>query len=412
MKILISLLILLPFICFAEQYELDNLIEIGLEKSYDIKNQDLSHKNTISSVRSSWLGLVPDISANASAGKNIIKNETDWAKNSGISLSKSVSWDDQTYFSIRTANINKKNSDLNLQNMKKYIAFNVFSKYISILEADKSLQIQKKNLQLQEKITEQIQVQYDSGDKSLLDLKQSEISLIDYEIAVAEYENNLKKARKNLFLYLNIKDEGLEFSEPDFVISDQEIEFTENINIQTKQNDLKSSKLSLLQDKLDFFPDLSLTYSYSYDNDATNSYFDLSKYDDSHSLSLSASYPISYLLERRESYSRAKNNLKMSEIDLQEKEHDLKNDYENFLNDIQTLKKSYELYQEKKNLAAENLEMAQKQFQLGIISLLDFDRAKIDFQNAELSYINKHYELMRKQEEINLLLSKKILGKW
>ena len=409
MKILFSLLILLPIICFAEQYELDDLIEIGLENSYDIKNQDLSHKNTISSLRSSWLGLLPDITANASAGKNIIKNETDWSRSSGISLSKSISWDDQTYFSIRLANINKKNSDLNMQNMKKYIAFNVFSKYISILEAQKSLQIQEKNLLLQKKITEQIQVQYDSGDKSLLDLKQSEISLLDYEIAVAEYENDLKKARKNLFLYLNIEDEGLEFSEPDFVISDQEIEYSENIDIQTKRNDLKSSKLSLFQDKLNFFPDLSLTFSYSYDND---SYFDFSNYDDSHTLSLNAFYPISDLLERRESYSRAKNNLKISEIDLQEKENDLKNDYENLLNDIQTLKKSYELYKEKKDLAAENLEMAQKQFQLGIISLLDFDRAKIDFQNAELSYINKHYELMRKQEEINFKLSHKILGKW
>ncbi len=411
MKILI-ILVLLPLLCFTEQYELENLIEIGLEKSYDFKNQYLSYQNTTSNLRSSWLGLLPTISASASASKNIIKNETDWSKSSGISLSKSISWDDQTYFSIRSTGIDKENSDLDQINTKKQIAYNIFSKFITVLEVQKSLQIQKKNLQLQQKITGQIQVQYNSGDKSLLDLKQSEISLLDYEIAVTEYESTLKNARKDLFFYLNIEDQGFELLEPDFVVSDYNPIFSENISIKKQRNNIERSELSLLQNKLDFFPDLSLTYSYDYGNGATNAFLGFSNYDDSHSLSLSAYYPISNLLERRESYGRAKNSLKMSELDLEESQQKLKNDYENLLNDISTLNKSYSLYKEKKELAAENLEMAQKQFQLGIISLLDFDRAKIDFQNAELSYINKYYELIRKQEELKLLLSDKILGRW
>jgi len=56
--------------------------------------------------------------------------------------------------------------------------------------------------------------------------------------------------------------------------------------------------------------------------------------------------------------------------------------------------------------------MAQEHFRLGMISLLDLDRSKIDFQNTQLAQIQNNYQLMKKQEEINLLISAKILGKW
>ena len=63
-------------------------------------------------------------------------------------------------------------------------------------------------------------------------------------------------------------------------------------------------------------------------------------------------------------------------------------------------------------MAENNLEMAQEQFKLGFISLTDMDKTKWDYQNAQLSYNSKYYELLRKQEEINLLLSDKILNRW
>jgi outer membrane protein TolC len=63
-------------------------------------------------------------------------------------------------------------------------------------------------------------------------------------------------------------------------------------------------------------------------------------------------------------------------------------------------------------LAEKNLKKAEEQFKLGSISLLDLDKSKLDYQNAQLNYNNKYYQLFRKQEERNLLLSKEILGKW
>ncbi|MCK4311507.1 MAG: TolC family protein, partial [Candidatus Cloacimonetes bacterium] len=239
---------------------------------------------------------------------------------------------------------------------------------------------------------------------------QSEISLIDYEIAVNEAENSLSRQRKDLFSYLDIEDEGFDFLEPKFIISKEIYEFTENYNLIRKKNSIKSSKIRLFQSGVDFLPSLSISYTFNYDS--YDGIYEFDDYDKTRTLSLNASYDIFNLLEKRESFSRSKRNLKMLKLDLENSERNYRNDLKNLNNDLETLKRSRELYTDKLKLAEDNLNMAQEQYRLGMISLLDLDRSKIDFQNAQLSFNNRHYELMRKQEEINLLLSREILGKW
>jgi outer membrane protein TolC len=295
--------------------------------------------------------------------------------------------------------------------MRKEIAFYVFSQYLYILEAQKDLDIQLDNLELQQRIYDQVQVQYDSGEKALLDLKQSEISLIDYEIAVNEAENSLIQQRQDLFTYLNISDEGYDFIEPEFDISEEEFVYQENYTLIQKRNSIKSSKISLFQQKVDFLP--SLTFSFYYQNSSLSDEIDdFSAYDDSYTLSLAASFDIFDLFEKRESFVRSRRNLEIEELDLENSEQELRSELSNLINDMKTLRRSRDLYLDKLNLAEENLSMAQEQFRLGIISLLDLDRTKIEYQNAQLSYNNRYYELIRKQEDINKTLSRPILNRW
>ncbi|MBC8384110.1 MAG: hypothetical protein H8E57_01165, partial [Candidatus Cloacimonetes bacterium] len=63
---LLFLLIILPILCFAQEYTLEELIEIGLEKSYDIQTEEISYLNSSSYLKSSWLELLPSLSLSAS----------------------------------------------------------------------------------------------------------------------------------------------------------------------------------------------------------------------------------------------------------------------------------------------------------------------------------------------------------
>ncbi len=411
MKKILLILIMFPVLVFAQEYTLEQLIETGLDKSYDIQSELANNKNSKSYLRSSLYGVLPSVSISAGKDKNLDDIDPEWNANASLSISKSIFLNEPTYYNIHTSILDKKNADLSLDEKRKQIAYYIFSRYLNVLESQKILGIQKKNLELQHKIFNQVKVQYDAGEKSLLELKQSEISLIDYEISVNEAENSLFKTRKDLFSYLNITDEGYDFVEPEFDISDEKYFFQSNNALLQKKNSLTSSKVRLVQTMMDFLPSFTLSYSVSHNDDN-----DVYAYNDylraNNTLSISASYDIFNLLEKGETYSRSKRNLRVQKIDFEISKRDYAIELTNLQNDLKTLNRSYALYSDKLKLAEDNLNMAQEQYRLGMISLLDMDKAKIDHQNAQLSYNNHHYNLLRKQEEINLLLSNKILGKW
>jgi len=420
-KTIMILLLVIPIILTAQTYDLDELIGKGLENSYDIRESATDLQNSGSYLTSAWLGLLPTARVRVSsvnqklnivdASGVVTETERDWYNSAGFSLSKTISLNEPSYYDIRTTILSKRNAGLSHDDMRRSVAFNVFSSYLYVLETQKNLLIQRENLELQEKIHAQIQVQYETGEKSLLELKQSEISLIDYEIAVNEAENTLIQKRQDLFSYLNLEDSGYELSEPEFQIRETELDYQENNRLYQKRNLLKSSKLSNFQQLMDFLPTLSLGYQYNSDSvDEELTKFDT--YEDSYTLSLTASYSIFDIFSKRESYLRSKRNIRLQELDLQISEEDLRETASNLENDMRTLQRSRDLYEEKLELAVSNLEMAQEQFRLGMISLLDLDRAKLDHSNAQLSYNNRYYELIRKQEEINQTLSLPILGKW
>lgn len=409
-RIIVFILIIIPILIFAGEYTLDDLINIGLKNSYSIKLENVNNLNAQSDLRSSWIRLLPSANVSAGGSKNYDTNSS-WDNTATFSLSKNISLNEPSYYDVRTSILNKKNADLSLGNKRKLIAYTVFIKYLSVLEAQKNLEIQKENLTLQKKINDQVQVQFETGDKSALELKQSKISLIDYEIAVNEAVNSCTKQRKSLFRYLNINDEGFDLSIPKIDITIDNTEFKTNIALQQKENSLKTSKIILLQQKMNFLPSISMSYSLTHND--PNDIYDFENYDrTSNTLSLNASYNIFNLLETREMYLQSKRNHKLIKMDLEITREDNKIELQNLLSDLETIKQSQKLYAEKLELAEQNLQMAQEQYKHGMISLLDLDRSKIEFQNSRISNMNKEFELLRKQEEINLMLSNKILGKW
>ena len=413
MKKILSMimLIILPLICVAEQYTLGELINIGLEKSYDIQSEIVNELNSKSSLRSSYYGVLPSLAISFDRTKTYDPNEADWSSSAYLTLSKNFSLNEPSYYNIRTSINGIKNTELSLDETRKQIAYYVFASYLGVLELQETLEIQQKNLELQDKIQQQIKVQYKTGNKSLLELKQSEVSLIDYEIAVNEATNSLSKTRKDLFSYLNIDDDGFEFVEPEYNIKLEKMEFQFNNTLRQKFYTLETSKLMHFRTMMNFLPTFTIGYGMGqYKLDEVTAFSDY--YRNTQSLYLSASWNIFGLLDTYESYSRSKRNLKLQKLEYKTSQRDYGIQLENLQNDLVTLKRSFDLYDEKLQLAEENLNMAQEQFRLGMISLLDLDRSKIEFQNTQLSRIQKHYQLMKKQEEINLLLSNKILGKW
>ncbi len=409
-RIIFIIILIIPILILADEYRLDDLIEIGLESSFDIKQEKVNNLNAVSDLRSSWIRVLPSVNVAAGRSKNYDTNP-DWVESASLKLDKGINLNEPSFYDVRTSILTKKNADLSFENKKKVIAYSVFIKYLSVLEAQTNLQIQKDNSVLQQKISDQVKVQFETGDKSALELQQSKISLIDYEIAVNEADNDLKKLRKNLFSYLNIDDEGFEFSFPNIDITIDNAKFKTNIAFQQKQVNLAISKTMLFQQMMNFLPSISMSYSLSHNDQ--NDIYDLGNYyRNTNTLSLNASYNIFNLLDTREQYLQSKRNHKLLELDVKITAENDKLDLQILLSDLETMKQTQKLYTDKLELAEQNLQMAQEHYKHGMISLLDLDRSKIEFQNSKISNMRNKFDLLKKQEEINLFLSNKILGKW
>jgi outer membrane protein TolC len=409
--IVISLILFAATFCLADNYSLDQLITIALQNSYESQVAASALKDATGNVRSSYYNLLPSASATLQRTRYFDLQPDEWTNSAFISLAKSFSLNDHDFYNIITTKYEHQNAELGFQNSTKSIAFRVFTRYLDVLENQTVLAIQQKNLELQEKIHQQTNILYDNGKKSLLDLRQSEIYLIDYTIAVRDAEINLTKSRNLLFNYLNISDNGSELDSPELSTQPVPGEYSENLVIRQKINNIKTRKIDLVQQKFDFLPDLALSYTL-YQNNDTSFYDSDNYYRSSNTLALTASWSIFNLLHKNETHSYLKRDLKLLQLELDTYQNDLENNLIVINQELQNLKLTSDMYQQKLDLARLNMDMAQQQYQLGTIGLIDLDRNRLDLQNAQLSYNARYYDLIRKQQELNLLLSRQILDKW
>jgi len=392
------------------QYDLYDLIEEGLRNSIPYQTDELQKMNTYSNLLSSYFDFLP--SATISTSRHYFDTDS---KSAGFNLSKSISLNEPTYFNWRRARIDWENARLEFDESRKATVFEIFSRYIRVLEAQKRVMIQQNNLELQEKIYEQIELLYEQQQRALIDLKTSEIALINARISLENAEIDYQRTRELLFLYLNMDDEGYDLREPAIELTDEEFEYSEPIELTIADNNLKRSSISLWQTRLDFLPSISLNYNYSHSypgKAVTDDLFDFDRYRDSYTLSLTASYSLFNLLEHRQVYQRSKRNLLVQEMQYDYLTSSKEQEFTQLVRDWENQQRLYDLSQQRHELAGENLDMAQERFDLGIMSLLELDQATSDYLEAELDLSTRYYQLMIKQEEINLFLSRRILDRW
>jgi outer membrane protein len=412
---LIALLLfasLLAVSIFSEEqrYELDELIDIGLSQSVGITTEELQYLNSRSSLISSYLDFLP--TATFAVGKHYSDRNS---KSAGFSLSKSIALNEPTYFNWRRTSIDWENANLLYGKNRLNVVFDIFHHFITVAEAEKRIEIQQKNLSIQERIKEQIELLYELEQRSLIDLKQSQISWINAQIAVENAENRLIQARESLFHYLNLEDDGYPMGEVRLQITDEIYDYETPVEVVKAENDLAKTSLTLTQSKLDFLPRLSLSYNYDYrypGPPVTNDLFAFDKYEDSYTISLTASYSLFNLVEHRQVYNRTKRNRQIQEIMLDDLDRNKKKQFDQLLRDYNSEKRLYSLAEQRFDLAEETLDMSQSKFDIGILSLLEFDQATKDYLEAELELISREYQLLLKQEELNLFLSRPLLGKW
>lgn len=414
MRSFILLILLLPVVLVAQQYQLEELINYGIEHSFSIQKSALSLASASSNLNSAKWDLLPEASLSAGVQNNFdpAPGSSELSSSAGFSISKTISLNDPAYFGYRQAELQNNKVTLQYEQSKRSYAYQVFTAYLEVLTATRQLSSLQENLQIQNRVWEQSKVMLQLGKTTPFEVKQNEIAVLNSNISILQLNNSIANSRSKLFALTGMQDSGYSLAELDLDLEAQipECKPQESAEIVLLEHELKNYDLELKQNRLDDFPKLSLAYSF--DRSVSGADFDFDRYNTNHGVSLSLSYPLLNYFKNGETTVRTKISRQLSQLAIDEKRDQIIRDYASAVQELNYLKRMNELYTEKLAQSREQITQAEERYRLGLIELLELDKTRTDYIETDIAYNNNRYQIIAKQEAIAQLLSKPVLGKW
>lgn len=400
---ILLLAFIIPVLITAKIITLDEAVAIALTRSLELEQELNSYQDQVSGNKTTMYEWLP--TSSISMGKDL--QDGKW---NDMSADFSFSWNiysnDERYYGMRSQILSMQIAEMSFENKQKEIAKSVLEKYITILQSEESLQLEIERMEANKLEFEKQQFRLELGEIDQIELDETEVNYIQSDIDVSLKQANLENARRDFFFYINRDDEGEELSPVKLDIESTKKPFQANLSYRIEQLNLEKTELRRKQSYMDLFPVLALGYNYSKPLD--NGFND----DDSHTVSLGLSYSFFSLLTKLEDYKMLKKDLDLSRLELDANEQENRNTYTLLTSELERLNRNYELFGRKSELALRILERAQIEYEQGTISMLELTDKQNSYYQARKDEIDSYYSAIKMQEELNLLLSEKVLGKW
>lgn len=395
----------------AKTLMLDDLINAGLNNAYSFRQKQILRKNADLGLKSASWDLLP--SADISAGRT--NNDGHYSNNGSLVIAKSLSVNDPTFFNYMGAMIDKSMAIIDVQQARKELAYSIYSAWLDINQTRKEIAIRTENLGVLQKIKEQTILQKQLGQRTTYDVSQSEINVIDAQLAIVSLNNQLSTQRADLFNQLKLQDNGEEIESTPELTSELSLDFTKpkgnSFPLMMLKQEMYKTQLDKIQQKYKMYP--SLVFSGRYDYHAVNN--DLLKvadYEDTYTLSVGLSWSLWSPWTRGNDYARIKNSLLLKEWAYDEGVNSQSLNQSNLQREWLYLQESFSLNTRKAAQAKDNLLIAQEKYNLGSLSLIELEQARVNSLDAELALNKITYQLQLKIQEWNLLNSMLVLGKY
>jgi len=426
---------------------LRDCIEISLSNSPLVKRTIYNlrtAKNNISLAKSAFtptIGVGAGVSQNLSSttGRNHMSTNNRSLPTVNAYISEMLWNFGKTNATIRMQKFNKIAAEYEFDYSVLITIFDVKLKYYAVLAAKSLLDIEKANVQINERNYVRTQAYFDEGIRSKIDLVNAEAYLSDAKIALVQAENNYKQALVDLnnSMYVaytpeyeisntetfnlknpyvpvsltqigNYKDlddvpEGVQDAAltasadktevlEDYKFTKYPYTFEESVDLAMKNRpDLKALNASvdamkqyLLAVKRQYYPNLSANVGYGLNNSehfATNSM----------SLSLDLNSSVNIFQHVKE--------VDNAKIQVEYAQNEVKLLSENLYFDVQEayiamiqLEKQIPLLETKVRQTLENLELADGRYEVGLSDYIELQDARVNYNNAQNSYVQTIYK--------------------
>ncbi len=418
----IAVLFMLGAVVFASaqqrKWTLEECVTYAVDNNLTIEQFELDLENAKIDKSDAIGALLPDFNGSAritsSTGlsfnptTNEPTNATQLNVNGGFSSNITLFDGLRNYNRIQRAKLNAIANQYRLDDLKDDIRLNVANSYLQVLSNKEQLKVFRAQYAVTEQDLIRTKELVDSGVVPRGDLLEIEATAANQEQQVVNGESAVLISRINLAQLLQITDyENFDIADESFdippsdildnsakVIFDKALSFRNDIkfassNVDLALQDLKIAKGARYPTLTGFF---GYTTRFSDQNNALGGFFDQLYIFDGINYGAQLNVPIFNGWSARNGVKRAKINVDISRIQLEQEKLTLETTVNQRYVDVTTFYKSYEAAE--KTAAARRLayDYAKERFDVGLMNAFDFSQAQSRLDNAEADVVRTKYE--------------------
>lgn len=369
-------------VCYSQEnirkLTVDDAVILAADNNISLQRQRISLNTLEKKKDTSWNGISPSLSA---SGTMSIPFESDSKLSYSVSASASVNFTPSLFTAIKTAKLNYENGVTSYENAVRTVELNVRKVFCNLLYTKENIQLQERKLETAKSLYESNLAKYNRGQLSELDLLNSQYNYestiptlqslqINYDNSIATFKQTLGlNQSEEIELVGNIED----------FLNIGKIEINKNIEevpaVKTILANMELAKTQLLATRFSAWgPSLSASYSYGKSGNFESS--DLRT--TGNALSLSLRIPLDGFLP----WSNGALSIANQKANLQDLELQLKEKKESTELEIQNSIKKIEQAQAQLNVLENNVELAQKRYNMTLTAYNHGSKDLLTLQNA------------------------------
>ena len=368
--------------CYSQEnirkLTVDDAVILAADNNISLQRQRISLNTLEKKKDTSWNGISPSLSA---SGNMSIPFEENSKMSYSISASASLNFTPSLFSAIKTAKLNYENGVTSYENAVRTVELNVRKVFCNLLYTKENIQLQERKLETAKSLYESNLAKYNRGQLSELDLLNSQYNYestiptlqslqINYDNSIATFKQTLGlNQSEEIELVGNIED----------FLNIGKIEINKNIEevpaVKTILANMELAKTQLLATRFSAWgPSLSASYSYGQSGNFESS--DLRT--TGNALSLSLRIPLDGFLP----WSNGALSIANQKANLQDLELQLKEKKESTELEIQNSIKKIEQAQAQLNVLENNVELAQKRYNMTLTAYNHGSKDLLTLQNA------------------------------
>ena len=368
--------------CYSQEnirkLTVDDAVILAADNNISLQRQRISLNTLEKKKDTSWNGISPSLSA---SGNMSIPFEENSKMSYSISASASLNFTPSLFTAIKTAKLNYENGVTSYENAVRTVELNVRKVFCNLLYTKENIQLQERKLETAKSLYESNLAKYNRGQLSELDLLNSQYNYestiptlqslqINYDNSIATFKQTLGlNQSEEIELVGNIED----------FLNIEKIEINKNIEevpaVKTILANMELAKTQLLATRFSAWgPSLSASYSYGKSGNFESS--DLRT--TGNALSLSLRIPLDGFLP----WSNGALSIANQKANLQDLELQLKEKKESTELEIQNSIKKIEQAQAQLNVLENNVELAQKRYNMTLTAYNHGSKDLLTLQNA------------------------------